>query len=68
MKQDDIRNHFCAWRRQYGNGRDENSLRFGQWFINNFFPGLADCREIYYAESASAAYQLILCDERLVEW
>ena len=51
---------YDSWLQNYGKGRDENDLRFGQWIHNNFnlFPNrIITLKDGYYTEDPELAFE-----------
>ena len=51
---------YIAWSTQYGNGRDDNDLRFGQAMHNKY--SVPNRIDIFYVESSEKAYLEMLQD------
>jgi hypothetical protein len=47
---------YQKWADQFGNGRDDNDQRFGQFIFNNFATGEDRMPRLFYEESAAGAY------------
>ena len=53
---------YDSWLQNYGKGRDENDLRFGQWLYNNFDikptrDRIITLKDGYYAEDPEVAFE-----------
>ena len=53
-----LTDEYVNWLRTYGNGRNADDLRFGQYLINEYGTG-APCPAVFYEESASKVYSMI---------
>lgn len=49
---------YVHWIRTYGNGRNEDDLRFGQYLINKYGTGKS-CPAVFYEESASVVFTAV---------
>lgn len=50
---------YMAWSRGYYNNLYNSSLRYGQSFLNNFYPSIAD-DELFYSRDAKTATSIIM--------
>jgi hypothetical protein len=53
---------YDSWLQNYGKGRDENDLRFGQWIHNNFdikpsHDRIITLKDGYYTEDPELAFE-----------
>jgi hypothetical protein len=51
---------YFEWVEMFGNGRDENDYRFGQFIFNNFIEGDGTLSNLFYEESVDAAHAIVL--------
>ena len=54
-----LNSSYRAWQKEYGNGRGNGDLRFGQWIMNNWSHPNAVFPRLFYCESAVDAYNMI---------
>jgi len=70
LNEANLLNMYIEWSRKYGNGRDKNDIRFGQWVWNHYHEQLSELRNSltspdkfldgFYSESPATAYKQIL--------
>lgn len=53
---------YNTWRVRWGDGRSLTNIRFGQYLVNNYLRDGSTFPELFYAESAQAAYETALAE------
>jgi hypothetical protein len=70
LNEANLLNMYIEWIRKYGNRRNENDIRFGQWVWNHYNEQLSEIKNSltstdsfldgFYSESPNTAYTQIL--------